>query len=72
MQNDKTNNTKANVTFGQRLLIQKFSNPLVLVFLVLAALFISLIVYKLGIIGFGSVIGVIMLSHQVHDMVLVR
>jgi hypothetical protein len=56
MQNDKTNNTESNVTFGQRLLIQKFSNPIVLAFLALAALFISLVVYKLGIIGFGAIV----------------
>jgi hypothetical protein len=56
MLNDKTNNTEAKVTFGQRLLIQKFSNPFVLVFLALAVVFISLIVYKLGIIGFGAIV----------------
>jgi hypothetical protein len=56
MQIDKTNNTEAKVTFGQRLLIQKFSNPFVLVFLALAVVFISLIVYKLGIIGFGAIV----------------
>lgn len=56
MQNDKTNNTEAKVTFGQRLLMQKFSNPFVLVFLALAVVFISLIVYKLGIIGFGAIV----------------
>jgi O-antigen ligase len=59
MQRETTNYTKVNETFGKRLLTQKFSNPLVLVFLVLAALFVSVVVYKLGIIGAGAIMAIV-------------
>lgn len=59
MLNDKTDNSKLKGSFGQRLLIQKLSNPLALSFLVIAALFVSVVVYKLGFIGIGAILIVI-------------
>jgi len=59
MQREITNYTKVNGTFGKKLLVQKFSNPLVLAFLALVALFISAVVYKLGIIGAGGIMLII-------------
>ncbi|QEC74508.1 O-antigen ligase family protein [Mucilaginibacter ginsenosidivorax] len=59
MQREITDYTKVNETFGKKILLQKLSNPLVLVFLALVALFISVVVYKLGIIGAGGIIVII-------------
>ncbi len=48
-------NDKIHGTFGKNLLSQKFSNPFVLAFLIITAIFISAVTYKLGIIGAGAI-----------------
>lgn len=44
------------MALGKRLLIQKFSNPYMVGLLVLCALFVSVVTYKLGFIGAGAII----------------
>lgn len=56
MLNDRTGNGEVKETFWKSLLIQKFSNPLVIVFLILASLFVSVVVYKFGFIGIGAIL----------------
>jgi O-antigen ligase len=56
MLNDKIGNSRVNGSFWQSLLVQKFSSPLVLSFLIVAALFVSILVYKLGLIGVGAIL----------------
>lgn len=59
MNNNRANNGGVKERFWDNMLVQKLSNPLVLVFLILAAAAVSLIVYKLGIIGAGAILAVI-------------
>jgi len=59
MQREITDYTKVSETFGKKLIVQKFTNPLVLVFLALVALFVGAVVYKLGIIGAGGIMVII-------------
>ena len=54
MLNDQTDN-KVRGSFWKSLLIQKFSNPFVLSFLVAAAVIVGFIVYKSGFIGIGAI-----------------
>jgi hypothetical protein len=56
MPNDQTGSTKEKGSFWRSQLIQKFSSPLVISFLIVAALFVAFVVYKLAFIGVGIIL----------------
>ncbi|SDD31843.1 O-Antigen ligase [Mucilaginibacter pineti] len=56
MLNEQTGNGNVKQTFWKSILFKKFSSPLVIVFLLAAALFISVVVYKTGFIGIGAIL----------------
>lgn len=54
MLNDQTDN-KVRGSFWKSLLVQKFSSPFILSFLVAAAVIVGLMVYELGFMGIGAI-----------------
>jgi O-antigen ligase len=56
MLNEQTGNGDVKQNFWKSILFKKFSSPLVIVFLLIAALFISVVVYKTGFIGIGAIL----------------
>jgi hypothetical protein len=59
MFNDQTGSVKEKGSFWKSLLLQKFSSPLVVAFLVIAALFVGFVIYKLAFIGAGIILVII-------------
>lgn len=58
MRNEPTGNTEVKQNFWKVLLIQKFSHPFALFFLLITSLVISFLTYKLGFIGVGAVLAI--------------
>ena len=58
MRIEPTGNTEIKQGFWKNLLIQKFSHPFALLFLLIISLFISFLTYKLGLIGVGAVLAI--------------
>jgi O-antigen ligase len=59
MQRDQTGNREIKQTFWQKIIDQKFSNPIVPFSLLIFSLFSSFVVYKLGIIGSVGILALI-------------
>jgi hypothetical protein len=59
VQNNNANNNGLKGSFWSNVFAQKLSNPFVLIFLAISALFVSVVVYKLGIIGFGAIMAMV-------------